>query len=70
MLRVKICGITSAEDAVMAADAGADAIGLVFARSPRRVDPEQAASILAALPPYVEPVALFVNELASRIRSL
>jgi len=34
------------------------------------VDPEQAASILAALPPYVEPVALFVNELASRIRSL
>jgi len=70
VLRVKICGITSAEDAVMAADAGADAIGLVFARSPRRVDPEQAASILAALPPYVEPVALFVNELASRIRSL
>jgi phosphoribosylanthranilate isomerase len=67
---VKICGITTPEDALLAADAGVDAIGLVFAKSPRRVEPEQAADILAALPPYVDPVALFVNETASRIRSL
>jgi phosphoribosylanthranilate isomerase len=67
---VKICGITTPEDARLAADAGADAIGLVFAKSPRRVEPERAADILAALPPYVDPVALFVNETAARIRSL
>jgi len=70
VLRVKICGITNPDDARLAADAGADAIGLVFAKSPRRVDPEDAPAILAALPPYVEPVALFVDEPASRIRSL
>jgi phosphoribosylanthranilate isomerase len=60
--RVKICGITRVEDGLAAARAGADAIGLVFAeRSPRRVSPEQARTIAAALPPFVTTVALFVN---------
>lgn len=59
---VKICGITRAEDAAAAADAGADAIGLVFAESPRRVSVAQAQAIVAALPPGVTPVALFVDE--------
>jgi phosphoribosylanthranilate isomerase len=70
MIRVKICGITRPEDAQAAADAGADAIGLVFAESPRRISPERAAEVLAALPPFVTPVALFVNETAHRIRAL
>jgi phosphoribosylanthranilate isomerase len=70
VLRVKICGITRPEDALVAAEAGADAIGLVFAESPRRVTPEQAAAILAALPPFVTPVALFVDETAERVRRL
>lgn len=70
MMRVKICGITRPEDAQAAADAGADAIGLVFAESPRRIPPEQAAHILAVLPPFVTPVALFVNETADRIRAI
>ena len=67
MMRVKICGITRLEDALAAADAGADAIGLVLAESPRRVDVEQAASSVAALPPFVTPVALFVNETPQRM---
>ncbi|MFP4057070.1 MAG: phosphoribosylanthranilate isomerase [Candidatus Brocadiia bacterium] len=70
MLRVKICGITRPEDAEAAADAGADAIGLVFAESPRRVTEDQAAEVLAALPPYVAPVALFVDAPAEHVRRL
>lgn len=62
IVRTKICGITSVEDAVVAAEAGADAIGLVFYRpSPRAVDVRQARAIVAALPPFVTTVGLFVN---------
>ncbi len=60
--RVKICGITRAEDAQAAARAGADAIGLVFyPPSPRFLSLEQARRIREALPPFVSAVALFVN---------
>jgi phosphoribosylanthranilate isomerase len=66
--RIKICGITRPEDARVAVDSGADAIGLVFyAESPRCVDQERAAQIAAAVPPFVTVVALFVNELATDI---
>ncbi|WJN57973.1 phosphoribosylanthranilate isomerase [Pseudomonas sp. SO81] len=61
-VRVKICGITRVEDALAAAAAGADAIGLVFyAKSPRAVSIEQARAIIAALPPFVTTVGLFVD---------
>lgn len=67
--RVKICGITRVEDAVAAARAGADAIGLVFyADSPRYVEPQQAARIVSALPPFVTTVGLFVDAPAEQIR--
>lgn len=60
--RVKICGITRIEDALAAARAGADAIGLVFyAPSPRAVTAAQAQAICAALPPFVSTVGLFVD---------
>jgi len=60
--RIKICGITRPGDAVQAALLGVDAIGLVFyRRSPRWVHIEQAAAIVAALPPFVSVVALFVD---------
>jgi phosphoribosylanthranilate isomerase len=60
--RIKVCGITSADDARMVARAGADAIGLVFyPPSPRAVDAARAAEIVAALPPFVTAVALFVD---------
>lgn len=60
--RVKICGITRAEDAAQAAHCGADAIGLVFyKKSPRAVDVEQARSIVKTLPAFVTRVGLFVS---------
>jgi len=61
-VRVKICGITRPEGARAAAEAGADAIGLVFAESPRRVTPEDAGRIVQVLPPWVAPVGVFVDE--------
>ena len=60
--RVKICGITRPEDGMTAARLGVDAIGLVFHRpSPRYVDMDAARRIVAALPPFVAVVGLFMN---------
>lgn len=70
-IRTKICGITRPEDAAAAARLGADAVGLVFyPQSKRAVTPAQAAQIVAALPPFVSAVALFVNESADNIRAV
>jgi phosphoribosylanthranilate isomerase len=69
--RVKICGITRVEDAVCAVNAGADAIGLVFyAQSPRFVTIAQAQQIVAAIPPFVSVVGLFVNATTAEIESV
>lgn len=69
--RVKICGITRPQDAITAVELGADAIGLVFyAPSPRNVSIEQAAEIVACLPPFVSKVGLFVNAESAFIDSV
>ena len=69
--RVKICGITRAQDALAAAQAGADAIGMVFYRSAKRcITLETARQVLAALPPFVTPVGLFVNSPPSEIQQI
>lgn len=60
--RIKICGLTRPADALMAAEAGADALGLVFyPPSPRSVSLDQAMAILEVIPPMVSTVGLFVN---------
>jgi len=70
MIRIKICGMRTEADARAAADAGADAVGLVFASSRRQIDQAQARRITAALPPFVTRVGVVVNEPLDRLRSL
>jgi phosphoribosylanthranilate isomerase len=68
MVRVKICGITSKDDALMAVGEGADALGFVlYEKSPRCVTPHKAAAIIRELPPFIQCVGLFVDEEAEQV---
>ncbi len=70
-VRVKICGITRNEDLNAACNAGADALGFVFyAKSPRNLSIEQAASLVKALPPFVQSVGLFVDAEPDFVRAV
>ena len=62
MTRIKICGITSIEDALAAVDAGADALGFNFAAGPRKIEPALAIEMIAQLPPFVTVVGVFIGE--------
>jgi len=67
-MKVKICGITNAEDAHAAVRAGADALGFVFAAgSPRSISFSDAAAIIAELPPFVTPVGVFSDATIDRL---
>jgi phosphoribosylanthranilate isomerase len=69
-VRVKICGITRSEDALLAAQLGADALGFNFwPKSKRFIEPEAARAIVAKLPPFVVPVGVFVNQTEDEIRA-
>jgi phosphoribosylanthranilate isomerase len=70
MTWVKICGTTNRDDALAAVIAGADAVGFVFASSPRRIEPEAAEQIVAVLPRTVDKVGVFANDSADRIESV
>jgi len=67
---IKICGITNEEDGLAAAQLGADALGFVFAPSPRRISPEKARQIIKALPPLVQTVGVFVDEDLDEVSSV
>jgi len=69
-MRVKVCGITNADDALAAVELGADALGFIFASSPRQVTPEQVARIVASLPPFVCKVGVFVDRDIGEVRSV
>ena len=70
MTWVKICGITNLDDALVAVDAGADALGFVFyAKSPRKVDVETAREIVSELPDQIEKVGVFVDQSVDEVRA-
>jgi phosphoribosylanthranilate isomerase len=69
--RIKVCGITNLDDALLAVDAGVDALGFVFyGQSPRYIDPESARAIVQELPPLVTAVGVFVNEKIDTVRQI
>ncbi len=70
MIRVKICGITHMADAEKAIELGADALGFVFAKSPRQITPQKARDITRRISPFVKTVGVFVNEQPSEIRKV
>lgn len=71
MVKVKICGITNPEDALLAVEAGADALGFIFVENtPRFVTPDQAAAIIRRLPPFVTPVGVFWDHLAGHVKTV
>ena len=70
MIRVKICGITHMADAEKAIELGADALGFVFAKSPRQITPQKARDITRRISPFVKTVGVFVNEEPSEIRKV
>jgi len=71
MTRVKICGITNADDARVAVEAGADALGFIFVEgTPRYIAPAAAAEIIAGLPPFVTPVGVFWDHAAGHVKAV
>jgi len=69
-VRIKICGITNVEDARVAAQLGADALGFIFAPSPRQIVAKRAREIIGLLPPMVQTVGVFVDEDPEKVAHL
>ena len=70
VLWIKICATTNLDDALASLDAGANALGFILTASPRQIAPEEAAKIIAALPPSVEKIGVVVNETPEALAKL
>lgn len=71
MTKIKICGITNLNDAFLALDLGADALGFIFYRNSKRyISPEDASRIISKLPPFVTTVGVFVNQGVQELKSM
>lgn len=70
MIKIKICGITNKEDALWAVNLKVDALGFIFADSPRRVEPEIVQKIIELLPPFISSVGVFVNEDRKKVEGI
>jgi phosphoribosylanthranilate isomerase len=68
--RIKLCGLTNLSDALYAASLGIDALGFIFAESPRRVSPETARDIILHLPPFITTVGVFVDEDERKVKEI
>ncbi|MFH1075664.1 MAG: phosphoribosylanthranilate isomerase [Pseudomonadota bacterium] len=69
-VKVKICGITRPSDALTAIELGANAVGFIFADSPRKILPETAAAIISSFPPFVSAIGVFVDEKPDVVRHI
>ena len=69
-LWIKICATTNLDDALASIHAGADALGFILTASPRQIEPNAAASIIAALPPSIEKIGVVVNETPNTLKQL
>ncbi|MCD6232454.1 phosphoribosylanthranilate isomerase [Candidatus Aerophobetes bacterium] len=70
MTKIKICGITNERDALGAVNLGVDALGFIFAESPRRVSPQKVKKIVSLLPPFISLVGVFVNEDKKKVEEI
>ncbi|MBC7362176.1 MAG: phosphoribosylanthranilate isomerase [Candidatus Aminicenantes bacterium] len=70
MTRIKICGITNLEDALLAVELGAEALGFIFSESPRKISVEKARYIINNLPPFIIKVGVFVNEPMDSVKKI
>jgi len=70
MTRIKICGITNKEDALRAADLRVDALGFIFAESPRRVEPNVVCEIVKLLPPFISTVGVFIDKDKEKVKKI
>jgi len=68
--KIKICGITNLEDSVMCVDLGIDALGFIFTRSERKIEPDKAREIINKLPPFVTTVGIFMDQELARVNEI
>lgn len=70
MRKIKICGITNLDDAIMVTELGADALGFIFTPSKRKINPNKAREIIKKLPPYVTTVGVFMDEALKKVNQI